>query len=115
MKQPFRAVVRPHTLVVLTRILNTAEPDCRRTIVTRSHQQQLAVLVIAVCLREIPDRTLRLVVAAAAEDCGTRVVILEFVGHLPDVADKVHDSEGAGAGGMGGYFVGSGNRAPGLR
>ena len=55
-----------------------------------------AVLIVAIRLRKIPDGALRLIVAAAAQNGGARVLIHEFVGPLPDVAYQIHYAERAG-------------------
>ena len=47
--------------------------------------------------RKIPDGALRLVVLTPAHDGGTRVLVLVFVGPLPDVADQIHHAERTGA------------------
>ena len=51
------------------------------------------MLVEFICLREIPNGSLRLVVTASAQDSSHRVVILEFFRPLPDVSDQIHDAE----------------------
>src|SRR5215467_3832921 len=50
-----------------------------------------------VSLREVPDGTLRLVIAPASKNTCPRVRIHESVGPLPDVADKVHHPERTGS------------------
>ena len=44
------------------------------------------MLIEAVGLREIPDRALRLIISAAAQNSSARVLVGEFIGPLPDVA-----------------------------
>ena len=51
------------------------------------------MLIIAVGLREVPDRPLRLIVAATAQNRGAGVLVLEFVGPLPDIPNQIHDVE----------------------
>ena len=55
------------------------------------------MLVVPVRLREIPERALRLAVAASTQDGGARVFVAVLVGLLPDVADQVHHPKRAGA------------------
>ena len=47
------------------------------------------MLIVAIGLREIPDRSLRLIGTAATHDRYAGVFILEFVGPLPNVPDEV--------------------------
>jgi hypothetical protein len=61
------------------------------------HQQKLAMLVIPVCLRKIPDGPLWLIVAPATQNSGTCVLIDIFVRPLPDVAYHVDGSKITGA------------------
>jgi hypothetical protein len=68
--------------------------------VARRHQQQLSVLIVEISLREIPHRTLRLVVAAAAQNRSPGVVVEIFVRPLPDIADQVHHADCARAFGV---------------
>jgi hypothetical protein len=51
------------------------------------------MLIVAVGLREVPDRPLRFIVAATAQNRGARVLVLEFVGPLPDISNQIHDVE----------------------
>src|SRR5882757_3696824 len=81
----------------LLSIGHTAKPDRARAVPSGRHQEQLAVLVVAVGLREVPDRSLRLIGAAAAQDRGAGVLVVELVGPLPDVADEILNLEGARA------------------
>src|SRR5260370_40610124 len=53
------------------------------------------MLVQLVRLWEIPDRSLRLVIASSAKNSSTRVLILKFLGPLPHVADQIHDAKRA--------------------
>ena len=55
------------------------------------------MLVVAICLREIPDRALRLVVFAAAHNRGARMLVGKFFSPLPNVADYIHHAIRAGA------------------
>ena len=47
------------------------------------------MLIVAIGLREIPDRSLWLIGTAATHDRYAGVFILEFVGPLPNVPDEV--------------------------
>src|SRR5579863_2923462 len=86
--------------VALFRILDAAKSDGPGAIVTGRHQQQLSVLIVSVGLGEIPHRTLRLIVAAAAQDGGASVLVDVLIRPLPYVAYHIDDPEGAGAFGM---------------
>src|SRR5439155_941536 len=77
----------------LLRILKTTEAESSRTVHTGGCHQQLSMLVELVRLREVPDGSLRLVVAATAQDSAPCVLILKFFCPLPNVADKIHDSK----------------------
>src|ERR1035438_789778 len=81
----------------LLRVLHATEPERARTIFGRCHQQVLAVLVETVGAGEIPAASAGAIVAAAAQDGGARMLILVFIGPLPDVAREVHHAERAGA------------------
>src|SRR6266481_845451 len=65
------------------------------------------MFVQLVGLREIPARTLRLVVTAATQNSCPCVVVRIFVGPLPDVAGKVFHAECAGAARMSGNIIGT--------
>src|SRR5208282_4395048 len=45
--------------------------------------------------REIPDRSLRLVVTSAAQNSAAGVLVEIFIRPLPDVADQIHHAERA--------------------
>src|SRR5579875_164392 len=51
------------------------------------------MLVVAVCLREIPDRALRLVMTASAQNCRTCMFIDVFIGPLPNISYQVPHAE----------------------
>ena len=68
---------------ITARLDYAAEADSSRAVHAGGHQQQLAVLVQLVSLREIPDRSLRLVVTATAENAAARVLVNEI---LPSIA-----------------------------
>ncbi len=85
----------------------------RRSGRSRGHEQQLAVLVVAIGSREIPDGALRLVVLATAENAGAGVLVGVLFGPLPDVAHHVHHAVGARAFGMGVDGIGTGHGAAG--
>lgn len=77
-------------------ILDTPEADSARAIVARSHQQQLAVLVVPIRLGEVPDRTGWTVVAATTQNCRPRVVVHILVGPLPPhIPYHIHHPEWA--------------------
>src|SRR2546425_3970792 len=63
-------------------------------------------------LREIPTRTLRLVVTAAAQYSCPCVVVRIFVRPLPDVACEVFHPERAGAARMSGNIIGAAKNTP---
>ena len=71
------------------RVRDAAEANRTRAISAGGHEQQLPVLIIAIGLWKIPDRTLRLIRTAATYDRNAGVFVLEFVGPLPNVADEV--------------------------
>ena len=60
-------------------VSDAAESDRAGPVIAWRYQQQLAVLVFAIGLGEIPDRALRLIVVSAAQDGAARVRILIFV------------------------------------
>lgn len=78
-------------------VFSTAESQCTRAIIAGGHQEQLSVLIIAVCFWEVPDGTLWLVVVAAPQNAGSRVLVFVFIGPLPDITNHILDSEGAGS------------------
>src|SRR5215469_10900654 len=90
----FRA--RTPNLTVLLRILNAAESDSAGPVPARSHKEELTVFVELIRLRKIPHRSLRLIVAAAAQDAGARVFIHDLLGPLPDISCQVHHPERTG-------------------
>src|ERR1700690_753140 len=55
------------------------------------------MLVILVCLWEIPDRTRRFVVAAAPHDGGSRMIVNILVSPLPNIPDHIHNAKRARA------------------
>src|ERR1700722_9541739 len=79
-----------HTLF---RILYATETDSASTIERRRSQQQFAMFGEPLCLREIPNRTLRFVVFPTAHDCRPSVLVRKLVGPLPNVANQVHHSK----------------------
>src|SRR5580658_11273782 len=62
-------------------------------------------------LRKIPDRALRLVATAAAKNSAARVLVLKFLGPLPDVAHHILYAKGARAFRMSAHFVRGAHRA----
>src|ERR1019366_5280954 len=81
----------------LLSFLHAAEPQRTGSIFGRCHQQVFTVLVEPVGAGEIPTAAAGAIVAAAAKDGGARVLVLVFIGPLPDVGRQVHHAEGAGA------------------
>ena len=67
-------------------VFDTTKTNRSGPIFARRHEQEFAVLVEAIGLREIPQRSLRLVIAAAAQDAAARVFVNKFVSPLPYVA-----------------------------
>src|SRR6476659_353573 len=78
------------------RVTDASKPNASGAIIRWGHEQNLAVLIVAIGLRKIPDRTLRLIVAAAAHDGSSSVIILELIGPLPYVAYQILHTVGAG-------------------
>src|SRR5271163_2807082 len=76
------------------RIYYATESDASGAVQTGGRQQQLAVLVQFVRLREVPDRALRLIVTAAAENTAPRMLVNKLLGPLPDVSYHVHHVKG---------------------
>src|SRR5271170_7805003 len=72
------------------RIRHAPEPQRPRTIRVGRHHQEFAMLVQSVGLGKIPDRALRLIVAATPQNAGPRVLVNELLGPLPNVSDHVH-------------------------
>src|ERR1700722_19062597 len=95
----------------LLRVANAAKSERARAVFARRHQQQLSMLIELVRLREIPHRSLRLVIASAAQNSATRVIVDVFVGPLPHVADEIHHAERTRAGWMRAHAVGTAHRA----
>src|SRR5258708_30630954 len=87
-------------------VLNAAESHGTRTIHARRHHQEFTVLCQFICLGEIPDRSLRLVITSAAQNAAPCMFIQKFIRPLPDVADKVHHSIGARSFRMSGNHIG---------
>src|SRR5215469_16181509 len=82
---------------VLLRILNAAESNRAGPVHARCHQEEFTVFVEVIRLRKIPYRSLRLIVAAAAQDAGARVFVHDLFCPLPDISCHVHGSERTGA------------------
>src|SRR5580692_10857170 len=87
------------------RVNHATKPKSRRPILARCHEQQLAVLIISVCLREVPGGSLWPIVAAAPQYCSAGTIVLMFVRPLPDVTHHIHDAEGTRSERMGGDIV----------
>src|SRR5882724_1328715 len=77
------------------RILHATESQSSGTIHARRHHQKFTVLCQFICLGEIPDRSLRLVITSASQDSASCVLVEKFIGPLPNVADQVHHAERA--------------------
>src|SRR5580692_2610058 len=102
------------------RVNHATESNSPGAVHAGRHQQELAVLVQLVSLREIPDRALGLIVTAAAENAAPGVLVNKFLGPLPHISYHIHDAERAGALRMcvnrirtshGARFIGHGRRA----
>ena len=118
----FRGVVgagisAPTTLVLgsssrLLCIFHTTESHASRTIVTRSHEQQLSMLIVP----DMPAGSTRwnpaVIVIAPAQDRGTRMFVDVFIGPLPHVADHVDDPKWTGAIGMRIHIAGGASARP---
>src|SRR6202034_3901201 len=61
------------------------------------HQQQLSVLVQLIGLREVPDRALRLIVAAAAQNAAPCMLVSKLFRPLPHISHHVHHAERTGS------------------
>src|SRR5580658_11131521 len=81
----------------LLRVQHATESHCSGTVHAGGDQQQLAMLVQLIRLRKVPDRALRLIVAAAAQNTAARVLINKFVGPLPYISYQVHHAEWTGS------------------
>jgi hypothetical protein len=64
-----------------------------------------------ICLGEIPDGSLRAVVASASQNPATGVLIQKLIRPLPHIANKIHDAERASAFGMRGNGIGTAHGA----
>src|SRR5271163_2026751 len=82
-----------NSTTLLHSIFDATKPKRTGPIVARGHEQQLAVLIVAICLREIPDRALRLIVASSAQNPRPGVFVNKFVGPLPDISNHIHNAE----------------------
>src|SRR6266566_3633184 len=70
------------------RILHETETDGARVVDARRHHQEFAVLGQFISLREIPDRTLRLVIASPSENCHSCMLIEKFICPLPHIPTR---------------------------
>ena len=68
-------------------------PKRARAIFTRRHQEKFAVLIQSVRRRKIPDRALRQIITAAAQNSAAGVFVGKFFGPLPHVANHVLNAE----------------------
>src|SRR2546429_402415 len=87
------------------RILHETETDGARAVDARRHHQEFAVLGQFISLREIPDRTLRLVIASPSENCHSCMLIEKFICPLPHIAHKIHHTKGTGTVRMCVYWI----------
>src|SRR5271170_399182 len=86
-------------------VTGTTKTQSARAVFAGSHQQQFAVFLSFVGLREIPHGALRLVIASSAHNAGARVFILKLVGPLPDVAEQIHHAHGTCSFGVRGNII----------
>src|SRR6202012_4784881 len=100
MLRPMSARCHPPLRPLLLRVAHAAEAESPRAILAGRHQQQLAVLIEPIRLREVPYRSLRLIKTAATQNSAARMLVDVFVGPLPDVADQIHHSKRARSGWM---------------
>src|ERR1700744_1382817 len=100
MLRPMSARCHPPLRPLPLRVAHAAEAESPRAILARRDQQQLAVLIEPIRLREIPDRALRMIKTDATQNSAARVLVYIFVGPLPDVADQIHHSKRARSGWM---------------
>ena len=78
----------------LLSVLHATEADSLRPVVARRHEEQLAVLVVPVGLREVPDGALRLIMISTAQNRRTRVVVDVLICPLPYIAHHVLTPKG---------------------
>src|SRR2546429_5494230 len=76
------------------RILHETETDGARAVDARRHHQEFAVLGQFISLREIPDRTLRLVIASPSENCHSCMLIEKFICPLDRKSTRLNSSHG---------------------
>src|ERR1017187_653138 len=77
----------------LLSVLYAAKADRTGAIVTGRHKQQFPVFTILVGLWKVPNRALRPVVAAAAQNCGSRMLVHVFICPRPHVPHHIHNSK----------------------
>src|SRR5271155_3513613 len=82
-----------NSTTLLHSIFDATKPKRTGPIVARGHEQQLAVLIVTICLREIPDRALRLIVASSAQNPRPGVFVDKFVRPLPDISNHIHNAK----------------------
>src|ERR1700685_4654938 len=75
------------------RVYYAPESDSPRAVHTGGHRQQLSVLAQLIGLREVPDRALRLIVAAAAKNGTSCVIVNKLFRPLPYISHHVHHAE----------------------
>src|ERR1700733_1047414 len=68
------------------------------------------MVIVFVRLGKIPDRTLRLIVAAATQDTSTSVLIYILIGPLPDISHEIHHAKWTCSARMLLYIVGTPHR-----
>src|ERR1700678_2021755 len=99
-----RTLSRDHCQSIIAnrslRVYYATEASSAGAVHTGGYHQQLAVLVQFVGLRKVPDRALRLIVAAAAKNASPGVFISKLFRPLPDISHQIHYAEWAGSLGM---------------
>src|SRR6267143_2216402 len=88
-------------------VLNAAESQSPRTVHARRHHQEFTVLCQFICLGEIPDRSLRLVITCASQNSTPCMLIQKFIRPLPHIANQVHYSVGTRSFRMSGHGIGT--------
>src|SRR5208337_5337332 len=104
--QPQPAKDRQKRVESLLGVFYAAESDGGRAINAGTHQQVFPVLAQLISLRKVPSRALRLIVAAAAQNCVPRVFVDNLLGPLPNVAHQILNSKDARTRGMSSYITG---------
>src|SRR5208337_4679221 len=79
------------------RVYYATESDSPGAVHTGGHQQQLAVLIQLISLREVPDRALRLIVTATTKNSAPRVLVNKLFRPLPHISYHVHHAKWTGS------------------